>query len=133
MVLWCKCSKIVEFMSCFVAKVLSLQSITYVWLRKIHKCMKVFQILILLFLSGMLGCIRNARSETAAPPEIKQVLFVSSYHSEQIWGRKVLNGVRKQLEKTRYNVEGDLFGFQAFDEFGGERIFTGNTITGNTG
>ena len=105
MILRCKCSKIVKFMSCFVAKVLSLQSITYVWLRKIHECMKVLQILILLFLSGMLGCVRNARSETAAPPEIKQVLFVSSYHSEQIWGRKVLNGVRKQLEKMRYNVD----------------------------
>ena len=105
MILRCECSKIVKFMSCFVAKVLSLQSITYVWLRKIHECMKVLQILILLFLSGMLGCVRNARSETAAPPEIKQVLFVSSYHSEQIWGRKVLNGVRKQLEKMGYNVD----------------------------
>lgn len=41
MILRCKCSKIVKFMSCFVAKVLSLQSITYVWLRKIHECMKV--------------------------------------------------------------------------------------------
>ncbi len=99
MILRCKCSKIVKFMSCFVAKVLSLQSITYVWLRKIHECMKVLQILILLFLSGMLGCVRNARSETAAPPEIKQVLFVSSYHSEQDLGTKGVEWSEKAVGK----------------------------------
>ncbi|MFR5659729.1 MAG: hypothetical protein ACLUDU_17905 [Butyricimonas faecihominis] len=44
------------------------------------------------FLSGMLGCVRNARSRRLHP-EIKQVLFVSSYHSEQIW-EQVLNGVK---------------------------------------
>ncbi len=39
-------------------------------------------------------------------PEIKQVLFVSSYHSEQIWGRKVLNGGEKAVGKRcAYNVD----------------------------
>ena len=54
--------------------------------------MKVFLLFILFFLSGVLGCVQYAEGETGVPPEIRRVLFVCSYHSEQIWGRKVLNG-----------------------------------------
>lgn len=67
--------------------------------------MKVFLLFILFFLSGVLGCVQRAEGETGTPPEIRQVLFVCSYHSEQIWGRKVLNGVRKQLDRAGYNVD----------------------------
>ena len=67
--------------------------------------MKVFLLFILFFLSGVLGYVQHAEGETGTPPEIRQVLFVSSYHSEQIWGRKVLNGVRKQLDRAGFNVD----------------------------
>ena len=67
--------------------------------------MKVFLLFILFFLSGVLGYVHHAEGETGTPPEIRQVLFVSSYHSEQIWGRKVLNGVRKQLDRAGFNVD----------------------------
>lgn len=67
--------------------------------------MKVFLLFILFFLSGVLGCVQYAEGETGVPPEIRRVLFVCSYHSEQIWGRKVLNGVKKQLDRAGYNVD----------------------------
>ena len=67
--------------------------------------MKVFLLFILFFLSGVLGCVQYAERETGVPPEIRRVLFVCSYHSEQIWGRKVLNGVKKQLDRAGYNVD----------------------------
>lgn len=67
--------------------------------------MKVFLLFILFFLSGVLGCVQYAEVETGVPPEIRRVLFVCSYHSEQIWGRKVLNGVKKQLDRAGYNVD----------------------------
>ena len=67
--------------------------------------MKVFLFFILFLLSGVLGYVQHAEGETGTPPEIRQVLFVSSYHSEQIWGRKVLNGVRKQLDRAGFNVD----------------------------
>ena len=52
-----------------------------------------------------MGCVQYAEGETGVPPEIRRVLFVCSYHSEQIWGRKVLNGVKKQLDRAGYNVD----------------------------
>ena len=67
--------------------------------------MKVFLLFILFFLSGVLGCVQYVEGETGVPPEIRRVLFVCSYHSEQIWGRKVLNGVKKQLDRAGYNVD----------------------------
>ena len=67
--------------------------------------MKVFLLFILFFLSGVLGCVQYDEGETGVPPEIRRVLFVCSYHSEQIWGRKVLNGVKKQLDRAGYNVD----------------------------
>lgn len=67
--------------------------------------MKVFLLFILFFLSGVLGRVQYAEGETGVPPEIRRVLFVCSYHSEQIWGRKVLNGVKKQLDRAGYNVD----------------------------
>jgi len=67
--------------------------------------MKVFLLFILFFLNGVLGYVQHAEGETGTPLEIRQVLFVSSYHSEQIWGRKVLNGVRKQLDRAGFNVD----------------------------
>ena len=67
--------------------------------------MKVFLLFILFFLSGVLGCVQYAEGETGVPPELRRVLFVCSYHSEQIWGRKVLNGVKKQLDRAGYNVD----------------------------
>ena len=54
---------------------------------------------------GVWGCVQYAEGETGVPPEIRRVLFVCSYHSEQIWGRKVLNGVKKQLDRAGYNVD----------------------------
>ena len=59
----------------------------------------------LLFILFFLGCVQYAEGETGVPPEIRRVLFVCSYHSEQIWGRKVLNGVKKQLDRAGYNVD----------------------------
>lgn len=67
--------------------------------------MKVFLLFILFFLSGVLGCVQYVEGETGVPPEIRRVLFVCSYHSEQIWGRKVLNGVKKQLDRAGCNVD----------------------------
>ena len=52
-----------------------------------------------------MGCVQYVEGETGVPPEIRRVLFVCSYHSEQIWGRKVLNGVKKQLDRAGYNVD----------------------------
>ena len=52
-----------------------------------------------------MGCVQYAEGETGVPPEIRRVLFVCSYHSEQIWGRKVLNGVKKQLDRAGCNVD----------------------------
>lgn len=64
----------------------------------------LFIIYIIFFERGV-GCVQYAEGETGVPPEIRRVLFVCSYHSEQIWGRKVLNGVKKQLDRAGYNVD----------------------------
>ncbi len=67
--------------------------------------MKLVQVFILVFSCGLLGFAQNVQGKVKNPPEIKQVLFISSYHAEQVWGRKVLNGVRKQLEETGFNID----------------------------
>ncbi len=67
--------------------------------------MKVFLLFVLFFLCGELGYAQHVEGEMDTPLEIRRVLFVSSYHPEQVWERKVLNGVRKQLERTGYNVD----------------------------
>lgn len=60
---------------------------------------------ILFLLCGLFASVQNVMGEEVPQPEIKRVLFVSSYHSEQAWGRKVLNGVTKQLDKTSSNID----------------------------
>ena len=92
--------------------------------------MKVFLLFILFFLSGVLGCVQYAEGETGVPPEIRRVLFVCSYHSEQIWGRKVLNGVKKQLDRAGYNVDLRVIYLQTTDKYGGEEFLIGSTVTG---
>ena len=60
---------------------------------------------ILLLLYGLFTSVQDVMGENVPQHEIKRVLFVSSYDSEQVWGRKVLNGVTKQLNKTSCNVD----------------------------
>ena len=67
--------------------------------------MKVFLLFVLFFGCGELGYAQRVEGSVDTPLEIRRVLFVSSYHPEQVWERKVLNGVRKQLERTGYNID----------------------------
>lgn len=67
--------------------------------------MKVFLLFVLFFGCGELGYVQRVEGSVDTPLEIRRVLFVSSYHPEQVWERKVLNGVRKQLERTEYNID----------------------------
>ena len=62
--------------------------------------MKNLRMFILLLLYGLFTSVQDVMGENVPQHEIKRVLFVSSYDSEQVWGRKVLNGVTKQLNKT---------------------------------
>ena len=67
--------------------------------------MKNLRMFILLLLYGLFTSVQDVMGENVPQHEIKRVLFVSSYDSEQVWGRKVLNGVTKQLNKTSCNVD----------------------------
>ena len=91
--------------------------------------MKNLRMFILLLLYGLFTSVQDVMGENVPQHEIKRVLFVSSYDSEQVWGRKVLNGVTKQLNKTSCNVDLRVI----YLDSKRLTIIIGNTLAGDSG
>lgn len=70
-----------------------------------YKWMNIFNFWIRLLCVVFIVCAFGVKEDTIDHSEMKQVLFVSSYHSKQSWGRKVLDGVKAQLDTFSCGVD----------------------------